>query len=260
MNASILHSPPVRQEDTSEPRTQAGDAAWRPIYWASGVAALLMVVTIVAAIPILIVSPPPSAASVADWFALFHRSALLGLLDLDLLMLVAIGLSGLTYLALYGALRRVNRPVMALAAITGFLGIAAYFASNTAFNMLSLSNQYAAATTDAERSQLLAAGRATLAIWQGSAYDVGYILGGVAILLIALVMLRSAVFGKVTGYVGVVLGVTMLVPGTAGTIGLILSLLSLVPTALWEILIARRFFQLAASYAEAAHIQSAGYP
>lgn len=135
---------------------------------------------------------------------------------------------------------------MALATLIGLVGVTTYFSSNTAFNMLSLSNQYAAATTDAQRTQLLAAGQAMLAIWQGSAYDVGYVLGGVATVIIAAVMLRSTVFSKPIGYLGLLVGVVMLVPATAGTVGLILSLISLVPTLIWEILIARRLFQLAA--------------
>src|SRR3954454_24054454 len=101
---------------------------------------------------------------------------------------------------------------MALATIISIVVVTTYFASNTAFNMLALSNQYAAASTDAERTQLLAAGKAMLAIWQGSAYDVGYVLGGVAILIISVVMLQSAVFSKATAYVGLLVGLMMLIP------------------------------------------------
>jgi hypothetical protein len=59
---------------------------------------------------------------------------------------------------------RLNGASIALAATFGFVGIAVYFASNQAFSMLSLSDQYAAATTDAQRSMLLSAGEALLAI------------------------------------------------------------------------------------------------
>jgi hypothetical protein len=133
---------------------------------------------------------------------------------------------------------------MAIALTTGLLGIAAYFASTTAFSMLSLSDQYAAATTEAERSIYLAAGQAMLAIWQGTAFDVGYVLEGVALLIIAAVMLRSTLFSKKTAYVGILLGVMSLVPPTAGTIGLLFALGSLVPLEIWDILISRRLFQL----------------
>jgi hypothetical protein len=50
--------------------------------------------------------------------------------------------------------------------------------------MLSLSQRYTAATTDAQRSLIQAAGQAMLAIYQGGAFDVYYILGAVATLII----------------------------------------------------------------------------
>ena len=71
-----------------------------------------------------------------------------------------------------------------------------------------------------------------------------YVLGGVALLIISTVMLRSTIFSKVTAFVGLVLSVTMLVPPTVGTIGLVFSLVSLVPLEIWLILIARRLFRL----------------
>jgi hypothetical protein len=53
---------------------------------------------------------------------------------------------------------------MAIATASGLVGIAVYFASNHAFSMLSLGDQYATATTDVQRSMLLAVGEGLLAI------------------------------------------------------------------------------------------------
>ena len=163
---------------------------------------------------------------------------------MDLLLIVDQVLVGLVLLALYITLRRTSQSFMAIALTVGLVGIAAYFASTAAFEMLSLSDQYAAATTEAERSMFLAAGQAMLAIYQGTTFDVGYILEGVALLIIAVVMLRSTLFSKRTACVGILLGVMSLVPPTAGTIGLLFALGSLVPLEIWDILIARRLFQL----------------
>lgn len=249
MTTFLPSSPPARTarqshaEVSGTKATGSIDAGWTTVYRVGGVAALVSVGVIVAAVPVYIVSPPPTA--VADWFALFHRNAILGLLDGDLLMFIGIAMSGLIYLALFGALRHANQPVMAMATVIGLVGVATYFTSNTAFNLLSLSNKYAAATSAAERSQLLGAGQATLAIWQGSSYVVGYVLGGVTLLIISAVMLRSTVFSRATGYVGLLMGAMMLVPATAGTVGLVLSLISLAPTMIWSLLVARRLFQLA---------------
>ncbi len=222
--------------------SETADSIWKPLFKVGGMAALIMAVFIPIQTIVFIVSPPPG--TVIGWFTLFQNNRLLGLLDMDLLLIVDQVLMGLVLLALYAALRRASPSFMAAALTLGLVGIAAYFASSTAFNMLSLSDQYAAATTDAQRSIVLAAGQAMVSIWTGTAFDVGYVLEGVALLIIAVVMLRSALFTKVTAYVAILLGVMSLIPPTAGMIGLIFSLGSLLPLEIWAILIARRLFQL----------------
>jgi hypothetical protein len=56
-------------------------------------------------------------------------------------------------------------------------------------------------------------------------------------------MLRSNVFSKATGFAGLAMGVLTLVPASAGTVGIVFSLLALVPTMIWYVLLARRFFK-----------------
>jgi hypothetical protein len=225
-----------------ESNTETADSDWKGLYRVGGTAALIMAVFIPIQIIIFVAWPPPS--SVIGWFTLFQNNRLLGLLDMDLLLIVDQVLIGLVLLALYVALRRASQSWMAIALAAGLVAIAAYFASATAFDMLSLSDQYVAATTEAQRSMFLAAGQAMLAIYQGTAFDVSYVLEGVALLIIAVVMLRSTLFSKKTAYVGILMGVMSLVPPTAGTIGLLFSLGSLAPLEIWDILIARRLLQL----------------
>jgi hypothetical protein len=82
--------------------------------------------------------------------------------------------------------------------------MAVYLATNTAFSMLSLSHQYAAATTEAEKSVILAAGRAMIAISEGTGGQfTGMPLAWLAGLILSVVMLRSAVFSKATAWVGI---------------------------------------------------------
>jgi hypothetical protein len=222
---------------------EAADSAWKWLYKVGGVAALIMAALIPIQSFIFIAWPPPS--TVIDYFTLFQNNKLLGLLDLDLLLIVDNVLLILIYLALYTVLRRANESFMAIALIFGLVGAVLHFASREAtFTMLSLSDQYAAATTDAQRAMLLAAGQAMLTIYNGTAFDMSYVLSGVVLLIISVVMLRSNIFSKGTAYVGILMGVLMLVPPTVGTIGLLLSLISLVPTLIWLILIARKLFQL----------------
>jgi len=219
------------------------DSSWKWLYKIAGIAALAIVVLIPIQSFIFITYPPPS--TVIDYFTLFQNNKILGLLDLDLLLTVNNLLLILIYLALYAALRRANESFMAIALTIGLVGIVLYLVSREAtFTMLSIGDQYAAATTDAQRSVFLAAGQVMLTIYNGTAFDISYILGGIVLLIISGVMLRSNIFSTVTAYVGILMGVLMLVPPTVGTIGLLLSLISLVPTAIWLILVARRLFQL----------------
>jgi hypothetical protein len=109
-----------------------------------------------------------------------------------------------------------------------------------AFEMLSLSNQYRAAATDGQRFVSLAAGQAMLATWQGTAFDVSYILGAVTLLIVSYVMLRSRLFNRTTAFVGIITSALMFIPPSAGMAGLILSVLSVPPTATWLFLVGRR--------------------
>ena len=223
--------------------TEAADSDWKSLYRVGGVAALLMFVLTLVQSFIFITNPPPS--TVIDYFTLFQNNKIIGLLDLDLLLIVINVLLVLIYLPLYVALSRFNKSYTLIALVLGLVGTTLFFASREAtFGMLSLSDQYNAATTDVQRTALLAAGQALLTIYNGTAFDLSYILGGVVILIFSIVMLQSNVFSKATAYVGIVMGVLMLVPPTVGTIGLLLSLISLIPTLIWLIPIARRLFQL----------------
>jgi len=223
--------------------TETASSAWKSLYRVAGAAALIIVVFTLIQSFIFVAYPPPN--TVIDYFTLFQNNKILGLLDLDLLLTIINVLTILVYLALYAALRRSNESFMAIVLTIALVGIVLYLVSREAtFTMLSLSDQYATATTDAQKSMFLAAGQVMLTIYNGTAFDISYVLGGVVLLIISAVMLRSNIFSRVTVYVGVLMGMLMLVPPTVGTIGLLLSLISLVLTAIWLILIARRLFQL----------------
>ena len=220
---------------------KTSDSAWKSLYRVGGAAALLVVVFTIIQIITFIASPPPT--TVIGWFTLFQNNRLVGLVDMDLLLVADNILAIPIFLALCVALRRASKSFVAIALSLGLVGIAAYFASNTAFNMLALSHQYVAAATDAQRSLFLAAGQAMLAIYQGTAFHVSYVIGAVALLIISAVMLRSNIFSKTTAYVGIVANVLVFglyVPA----IGIYLSIISVVILALWWILIARRLFRL----------------
>jgi len=189
------------------------DSGWKGLYRVGGAAALIAGVlfrrNIAAEIGLFIKDPSPG--TVGDWFALLQSNRLLGLSYLNIFDLVNYMLVGLMFLALYAVLKQVNKSYMAIATTFGFLGIAAYYASNTAFSMLSLSDQYAAATTEAQRTMLLAAGQAMLAINRfsdpgsqpGTAGYLSLLFIAAAGTITSMIMLRSKVFNRATAYVGI---------------------------------------------------------
>lgn len=220
-----------------------GESGWSTLYRLAASAALAVVALVPIGALVYVLWPPPT--TVTGWFAQYHSNAIVGLLNQDLLMMIDQAILIVLFLGLFVALRRSSQSLMTIALTLGLVGTAIYFASNPSFNMLNLSGQYAAATTEAQRIGLVGAGQAMMTTYQGTAFDVSYVMQGVADLLIAIVMLRSTVFSKTTARVGIVFGLTALVPATAGTVGFVLAFISLVPMLVWFILIARQLFQLA---------------
>jgi hypothetical protein len=73
-----------------------------------------------------------------------------------------------TTLALYAALRPINESLMAIATVLGLVEAIAFILARPAFEMLYLSSQYVAATTEAQRAMFLAAGEAMVAALNGT--------------------------------------------------------------------------------------------
>ncbi len=220
---------------------EAVDPHWHWLHKIGGVAALIMAIIIPLQLIVFIVSPPPT--TVTGWFTLFQNNNLLGLLSFEFLFVVYGVLSIPMALALYIALRRTSQSFTAIYLTLNLVGVVALFAARPAFDMLYLSNHYAAATSDAQRSVFLAAGEAMLAVFHGTTFLVSYVLGSLTGLIISLVMLQSTIFSKLTAYLRIISSVLdfgIFVP----TIGIFISAFSVVLLLIWNILVARRLLQL----------------
>ncbi len=233
--------------------TETADSNWKDLYKIGGAAALTIVVLyMIETIGFVAMGPPP--ATVDAWFTLFQNHGLLGLFDAYLLDAVAVVFMGPLFLGLYAALYQAKRAYVTLATALAFVGIAVFLATNVTFSMFYLSSQYAAATTDAQRSLFMAAGQAlfSISIEHGTGPYMGLLLIAVAGLIVSVVMLRNKTFNKVTAYAGILANVfqlveppVILVPANFyQNIGLYLILISFVFFVIWYILIARALFRL----------------
>ena len=216
---------------------------WKWLYRLGGIATVIMAILIPIQIVAFIAWPPPG--NVPDYFTLFQHNRLLGMVDLDLLLIVDNVLSILLTLAMYVALRRTNPSFTLVALEVGLISILLYLASREAtFSMATLSDQYAAAASDAQRQATLASGQTLLAFYNGTIFNISYILGAVSLIIVSAVMLQSHIFSRLIAWLGIVSNVIALglyVP----VLGIYISVFSVVFLWVWDILMARRLFQLA---------------
>lgn len=213
-------------------------ARWRSMLRLASVSAVMVTCLIPLQATIFLLNPPPR--TVVEYFELFQHNPLLGLLDLDLLLTVDYLAMVPLYLALHLVVRRRSATAALLALVFGLFSVVLFLVSREAtFSMWMLSSQYASAVDPARQAALVASGQLLLTLYNGGTFGLSYLLGAVSTLLFSYPMWRHRIFGRAAGAVGVITGVTMLIPANAGTIGLALSLLSLIPTMIWLMLLAR---------------------
>ena len=223
---------------------EIADPRWKDLYRIGGVASILIAVAILFAIAAFFIWPfKPGSASTADIFAALQADRLGGLMSLDLPMPVIVLMSSLPLLALYVALKRVNESLALIALVLGLISIVALIPARSLAELVLLSESYARATSEAARNHYLAAGEALHALFNGTAWMVYTVLGGVSTLIFSWLMLRSRIFSPITAYIGfasVIGGMGIFIP----LIGIPLSLLATLGGVIWSILLARTFVRL----------------
>jgi hypothetical protein len=233
----------------------SADQNWKSLYKIGGFAALGTVLVGLIEIGITFLPGGNTAyKTVFDWFTLFQNNWFMGLRNLGLLNILFYALDIPIFFALFGAHRKTNQTLAALAMIVSFIGVAVFYATNRAFAMLDISNQYALATTEAQRSILAAAGQAMLSVGQSHTPGtfMAFFLSESASLLISVVMLREKLFSKVNAYAGF-LGFTFMLifevcasfmPAMQG-VSMIFAMVGGILSLVWEILVAIKLFHLA---------------
>ncbi|GAA1975826.1 hypothetical protein [Microbacterium pumilum] len=220
------------------------DAQWRPLLLIGAGAAVFVVIMIPIQALVFILSPPPQA--VLDYFDLFQRNPLLGLLDLDVLLTIDYLAMIPFYLALFVVIRRTAATSALVALVAGLFSVVLFlFSREATFSMWLLSSQHASAASAAQEAALVASGQTLLTLYNGGSFGLSYILGAISTLIFSVAMVRHRVFGLLPGLVGIITGVTMLVPANLGQVGVVVAMLSLIPTALWLILLSRAFLRTA---------------
>ena len=213
------------------------DSRWRGLYKLGSISAIIISILLLGDFVVYGVTYAvwPNLSTPIDYFKLFSNNWLVGLLNFDLLGMISYLLYVPVILTLYFALRRKSETIMIVATVLFVVGIAAFFASNTAFPMLTLSNQYAVAKTEAERAMIEAASLAMITLFNQNAFMVSYAIVSAAWTMIASVMLRSNLFNPITAWAGILGGGSGVIAVITGLIDEVLGNTSEVRT-LWSLL------------------------
>jgi len=226
---------------------------WKSLYKMGGITALILIgYSLITMVILVVLGTPPTTA--AEVFDMLGENKFTGLLRLDILtVLVYMPLFYLLFLGLYAALKKAHLVSTAIAVLLGFAGVTLFLATPSVFSWLALSNKFVTATSEAQKTLLLAAGETILVsdMWHGTGATIGGILIQVATTLISIAMLSSNAFGKSTACVGIVthgLDLAHLLVGfffPAG--GVVLIQIAGTLYLVWFPLLARDFFRLSRS-------------
>jgi hypothetical protein len=223
---------------------------WKKLCRVGGVAALLQLACCMITL-VVIFATGGEPATAQEYFDLLRNDRLVGLLRLDFPSMLVVGLYTLTLFGLYAALRQSHGATMVLATAIGFTGIALWLGNHSALSMITLSVKYAAAATELQRSQLLAAGEAVIALdmyHSTGAFMCGIFLQG-ALTLISVFMQQGGVFNKATAWVGILTHgldlLHILVMPFVPAIGTWLMIVAGPLYPVWFFMVGRRLLQLA---------------
>lgn len=184
----------------------APDPSWRELYRAGGIAAILFVVSVLVAIVLIFIAPPPLNADGAATLQYVASHKALYLIE-QILWLAPSVFALVVFLALYQALKPLNKSYAAIGALVGIVSWALTLAlpvtGGGAPILVYLSDQYMAATTVAQHTAFATAAEVFIA--QNNITGAVGILTPAGILLVSLVMLKGIFPGGVA-YLGIVTG------------------------------------------------------
>ncbi len=183
------------------------DPSWRGLYRAGGVSAFLYIALLIVPIVLIFTTKQPPVSDGAATLQYIASNKVVYITELVLFLAPSV-LAMIVFLALYMALKHLNKSLAAIGALIAIasqiIGLA-YNSSPQSLNgaLVLLSGQYMAATTAVQRAAFATAAESLIAM--ANAVSASGILFSIGILIISLVMLRG-VFHKGIAYLGVVTG------------------------------------------------------
>ncbi len=182
---------------------------WRGLFKSSGIIAQIIAVLLLGEIVVFAVLP--SIGAPAQLLSDFQENWLFGLLRFDLLGMISYVLFIPVILSFYFTLHRSNESFSIISAVLFIVGISIFFSSNTGFSVFSLSTQYGATSSIAEKTLIEAACQSMITLFKVNAFILSYIVVSASWIMISIPMLKSRHFSKSTSWAGIVAGASGIV-------------------------------------------------
>ena len=148
------------------------DSSWIGVVKIAGVAAFIQLGYVIMAFGVLSwLGEPPS--TVAGWYELLLMDRLRAILLLDAPMIILLAMYYFTGFGVYAVYRRKYEAYMILLTAFVFISVTLAIGTNEVFSLIYLGDQYAPVSSDTIRSQLIAAGEASIGK-KSLAYDSGF--------------------------------------------------------------------------------------
>lgn len=175
------------------------------IFWFGGLSSIILIAySLLTMLIMVFIGGPPETAF--ESFTILNENKFFGLLRLDILTVFIMPLYYVLFYSIYLALKKLNNEIVLVSTMLVFTGVTLFLATPSVFSYLHLSERFATAATELEKSQLLAAGEAIVAsdMWHGTGAKIGGILMQTGAFMISILMLKNKIFNKFTGYVGII--------------------------------------------------------
>ncbi len=190
------------------------DPSWRSLYRAGGLSGIIIVVPYLLAIVLVSVAPPPLESSGEETLQYIASHRWLYIIEQVLWSAPGV-LALVVFLALYAALKDLDKGYSAIAALIGISSWALTLALPTtgggATVLVYLSDQYEAAASAEQRTAMVTIAEGLIA--ENNTPSLVGVLTTVGILLVSLVMMKG-VFPRWIAYLGIATGVVGIVSET----------------------------------------------
>ena len=182
------------------------DRASRYLYRAGAGTALLFLIYLAATILIFALVKGGFPETATDCFAMFRENRFIAFLRLDIVSVVVLPFYYLLFFSIYQAIKLKNELFARIAFFCTLAGMTIFICGINTASIVTLSDTYNAATSPEHRERLLAACEALLAanMWENTGAIMSGILTETGAIIFSALMLRTKVFNRATGWLGVV--------------------------------------------------------